>query len=95
MKWIGLGLLGINALGLHVLAINPFSLNLFLGVLTCEIWLAAWMIAFAPEMRHWAYRHRSGGRGSPTAMGVWQTSSANSGRSRSSARRVRGVFPSA
>jgi len=62
MKWIGLGLLGVNALGLHILAINPFSLNVFLGVLTCEIWLAAWMIAFASDMRHWAYRHGVTGR---------------------------------
>jgi hypothetical protein len=61
MKWIGLGLLGVNALGLHILAINPFSLNVFLGVLTCEIWLAAWTVAFASEMRLWAYRRGVGG----------------------------------
>ena len=69
MKWIGLGLVGVNALGLHVLAINPFSLNVFLGVLTCEIWLAAWLIAFASEMRHWGYRHGVPG---PAAMRVPQ-----------------------
>ena len=69
MKWIGLGLLGVNALGLHILAINPFSLNVFLGVLTCEIWLAAWTIAFASEMRHWAHRHGVAGRaGRPQAV---------------------------
>ena len=74
MKWIGLGLLGVNALGLHILAINPFSLNVFLGVLTCEIWLAAWTIAFAAEMRHWAYRHGVSGRTPRTAVTIGKSS---------------------
>jgi hypothetical protein len=37
---------------------NAIRINWFLGVFALEMWMAAWFIAFEPELRRWWRRRR-------------------------------------
>ncbi len=44
-----------------------FSLNWFLGILTVELWVAAYVLVIGPEIASWVVR-RIAGRGRDRAM---------------------------